>query len=70
MILPPGGAMVRQRYLRASRHMPTKVELHCSWAAWEERHGCGGEASRILESLEESCGTELGEEVECGSLAA
>ena len=25
---------------------------------------------RILESLEESCGTKLGEEVECGSLAA
>ena len=24
-----------------------------SWAAWEEKQGCGGEAARILEALEE-----------------
>lgn len=45
--------MVREIYSRASRHLPTKVELHCSWAAWEEKQGCGGEAGRILEALEE-----------------
>ena len=34
------------------KHLPTKVELHTRWAAWEEKVGEAGEASRILEQLE------------------
>jgi len=46
-------ARIRGIFERAGhKHLPTKVDLHTRWAAWEEKVGESGEASRILQQLE------------------
>lgn len=48
-------AMIRSIYKRACMsHLPKKVDIHCRWAAWEERCGSVEEAASILENLEQA----------------
>lgn len=47
--------MVRSIYKRAcTSHLPTKIEIHSRWAAWEEQCGEVEEAANILETLEKA----------------